>query len=122
MTLDLQNIDLWLSAGASVATTASVVVGWLLLIGKRIKADFDRLEAEVESAEKDARLRIEAEHARALAAETRQAEALNEYRLFAASHFATNEGVGKWSESIQSSIDRLTNRIDRYFDEHRGAG
>jgi hypothetical protein len=117
VTLDLQSLSLWAGIAASVATTASVVIGWLLIIGRRIKADFDRLEAEVERVEKDGKLQTEAANERAKMVEEELRRSIEAHKLFAAEHFATEDGVNKALEPVLKAIERLADRLDRILAE-----
>lgn len=115
--MDLQTINIWLSAAASIATTASVVVGWLILIGRRITADFDRLEAEIARVERDGNLRAEAANERAKMVEEDLRRQIEAHKLFAAEHFATEDGVNKALEPVLKAIERLADRLDRILAE-----
>lgn len=117
MTLDLQSLSLWAGIAASIATTASVIIGWLMIIGRRIKADFDRLQAEVERVEKDGKLQTEAANERAKMAEEELRRQIEAHKLFAAEHFATEDGVNKALEPVLKAIERLGDRLDRILAE-----
>jgi len=58
-------------------------------------------------------LATQAETARAKMAEEEIRRTLEAHKLFAAEHFATEEGVSKAMEPILRAIDRLTDRLDR---------
>jgi hypothetical protein len=115
--LDLQSLNLWFSILASIATTASVVVGWLVVIGRRIKSDFDRLEAEIARVERDGKLQTEAANERAKMVEEDLRRQIEAHKLFAAEHFATEDGVNKALEPVLKAIERLADRLDRILAE-----
>jgi hypothetical protein len=115
--VDLQTITLLAETAASVLTTASIIVGWLVTIGRRIKADFDRLEAEIERVERDGKLQTEAANERAKMAEERLRLEHEAFKLHAAKHFATEDGMNKALEPVLKAIERLADRLDRILAE-----
>jgi len=113
----LETFSLLAETAASVVTTASIIIGWLLTIGRRIKADFDRLEAEIARVERDGKLQTEAANERAKMVEEDLRRQIEAHKLFAAEHFATEDGVNKALEPVLKAIERLADRLDRILAE-----
>ncbi len=76
----------------SVLTSIGLIGGLIWRISRQVDAKFERLEAEVARVEKDAALAMSAADARAKMAEETIARSLAEHKLYAAEHFATEEG------------------------------
>ena len=115
--MTLETFSLLAETAASVVTTASIIIGWLLTIGRRIKADFDRLEAEIARVERDGKLQTEAANERAKMVEEDLRRQIEAHKLFAAEHFATEDGVNKALEPVLKAIERLADRLDRILAE-----
>ena len=117
MTLDLPTINYLLSIAVSVLTSIGLVGGFVLWIGRGVNARFVRLEAEIERVEKEAALTVSAADARAKIAEDELRRSIEAHKLYAAEHFATEEGVSKALDPVLKAIERLTDRLDRLLAE-----
>lgn len=113
MTLDLPTLNLVVGIIASVLTSVGLIGGLIWRISRSVDAKFDRLEAELERVEKDAAIARAAQDARAKVAEDELRRSLEAHKLFAAEHFATEEGVAKALDPVLKAIDRLADRLDQ---------
>jgi hypothetical protein len=117
MTLDLPTLNYIAGIMVSVLTSIGLIGGLIWRISQRVDAKFQRLEAELERAEKDAAMARAAADARAKMAEDELRRSLEAHKLFAAEHFATEDGVGKALEPVLKAIERLSDRLDRLLTE-----
>jgi len=104
----------WLAVLIAGLISGAIATGGILwryqswLNGEFEKRDSSR-STELEKRD----LATQAETARAKMAEEEIRRTLEAHKLFAAEHFATEEGVSKAMEPILRAIDRLTDRLDR---------
>lgn len=117
MTLDLPTLNYIAGIIVSVLTSIGLIGGLIWRISKSVDAKFERLEAEIERVEKDASLALAAADARAKIAEDELRRSIEAHKLFAAEHFATEDGVAKALEPVLKAIDRLADRLDRFLSE-----
>jgi|GEM_PF-2721061 len=117
MTLDLATINLVWGVIVSVLTSIGLVGGLIWRISVSVNAKFERLQAELEKVEKDAGLAISAADGRAKIAEDELRRSIEAHKLFAAEHFATEEGVSKALDPVLKAIDRLADRLDKLLAE-----
>lgn len=115
MTLDLPTLNLVAGIIVSVLTSLSLIGGLIWRIGRQVDAKFKRLEADCMKIEKEQALALAAADARAKMAEDDLRRTIAEHKLFAAEHFATEDGVSKALEPVLKAIDRLADRLDRYL-------
>lgn len=113
MTLDLPTINLIAGILVSVLTSIGLIGGLIWRIRSQIDAKFERLDAELEAARKDATIAVAASDARSKVAEDELRRSIEAHKLFAAEHFATEDGVGKALEPVLRAIDRLADRLDQ---------
>jgi hypothetical protein len=117
MTLDLSTISLVWGVIVSVLTSIGLVGGLIWRISVSVNAKFERLQAELERVEKDAALTLSASDGRAKIAEDELRRSIEAHKLFAAEHFATEEGVSKALDPVLKAIDRLADRLDKLLAE-----
>jgi hypothetical protein len=115
VTLDLPTLNLVAGIIVSVLTSLSLIGGLIWRIGRQVDAKFERLEADCMKIEKEQALALAAADARAKMAEDDLRRTIAEHKLFAAEHFATEDGVSKALEPVLKAIDRLADRLDRYL-------
>jgi len=115
VTLDLPTLNLVAGIIVSVLTSLSLIGGLIWRIGRQVDAKFKRLEADCMKIEKEQALALAAADARAKMAEDDLRRTIAEHKLFAAEHFATEDGVSKALEPVLKAIDRLADRLDRYL-------
>jgi hypothetical protein len=120
VTLDLPTLNLVAGIIVSVLTSLSLIGGLIWRIGRQVDAKFERLEADCMKVEKDTALALAAADARAKMAEDDLRRTIAEHKLFAAEHFATEDGVSKALEPVLRAIDRLADRLDRFLTEGTG--
>jgi len=117
VTLDLATINLVLGILVSVLISIGSIGGFIWKVRQGIDARFGRLDTEIEKVRKDAAEAIALADGRAKIAENDLHNALAEHKLYAAEHFATEEGVSKALDPVLKAIERLTDRLDRLLAE-----
>ena len=113
MTLDLPTINYLLGIVVSVLTSIGLVGGFVLWIGRGVTARFVLAEAEIERVEKEAAVKVAAADARAKTIEDELRRTIEAHKLYAAEHFATEEGMSKALEPVLKAIERLADRLDQ---------
>lgn len=113
MTIDLQTINLLAGIAAGVLTSASIIAGFFWFLRRQIEASFERQATEIARIENDTRIAIQAADGRAKVAEEELRRSIEAHKLFAAEHFATEDGVAKALEPVLRAIERLGDRLDQ---------
>lgn len=120
MTLDLPTLNLVAGIIVSVLTSIGIIGGLIWRIARQVDDKIERIEADCMRIEKDGALAVAAADARAKMAEDELRRTIAEHKLFAAEHFATEDGVTKALDPVLKAIDRLADRLDRFLTEGGG--
>lgn len=102
MTLDIQDLSLWVQIAAEIVTTAGVIGGWMFFIGRSIRADFADLRLAVQTA--DARAKLVEESLR---------RSIEESRLYAAEHYTTKDALTTALDEVKDGLNRLADLINQ---------
>jgi len=113
MSFDLQTLSLIAGIAGGLLTALGVIGTFYWRVRDQWNSRFDQQDADIERIERENRIAVEAANERAKLAEEDLRRALDAHRLYAAEHFATEDGVEKALEPVLRAIERLGDRLDQ---------
>jgi ubiquinone biosynthesis protein UbiJ len=112
LTIDLPTLSLFAGMICSVIMSVGIIAGWLRGYAAGVKT-------KIETVEREAHLGVAAADARARASEEIIAKSLADHKLFAAEHYATEDGLAKALDPLRQALDRMSDRLDKLLADRR---
>jgi len=118
VTFDLETLKVIVEIAAAVISSIVAMLGVVWRWSRWLASEFEKRDAARVEELRQRDLALAAETVRAKVAEEEVRRSIEAHKLFAAEHFATEEGVAKAIEPIIKALDKMTDRLDRVLSDY----